>query len=193
MKKKTRTLKQIHRGLLSTREAYNRLSPRHSAWIEASPKQYWGRTDDPLYLINYEVDAKAGHECSSTFYKYSPNYARCMPDDELPLYINEPSMAETIKGRLNGTIKPSIPHRQDLVDEGAILQIRYDHIFAVRQTYQQLLQKYARPLILKHKKKSQFYSGLYMIKVEGTAYFIKDEPNELRIYTEEDTFLLHSE
>lgn len=74
----------------------------------------WGFRSPTHFQVILESTEKAisEHYVLSTRNKEA---VQCMPDEELPLHINDPKMQEHISARFEGRL-PAIPKRQDLLD-----------------------------------------------------------------------------
>lgn len=188
-----RSLSQIHFGILAADTVLKKLRVRNKAWFEKSPEEYWGhsyRNDHQKYIIyrfSKEPDGKSCYS-SNIFSKKTSTYVRCAPDSELPLYVNhpDPEIQDILKDRLSRGTK-QVPKRIDLVLARHKMNIRMNHVQAVKRAYFRLLERELEGKVSPYR---QGANELYCFTIEGCKYFVRYSGTKIDIWCERDVLPL---
>jgi hypothetical protein len=153
----------------------------------------WGDDHYDLHTVCFHIcDHSIGYDYIKENDSTADKFVRCLPEDQLALYINSGSekVRDAVKSRLKGdsAIYP-IPLRQDLVDTYYSTELKSKRLLYSIEFYDKIIQEHFETLLKKLPKKPRYDNPTITLPINGRVYIYRDKGG----YHSSEKFLIKPE
>lgn len=146
----------------------------------------FGYKDNELRCFHYDGEGLGNYAVNESSDTLAYLFVGCLADDQLPRYINSKNkkVQQAVRDRFQGTARPPIPFRQDIIDLYYKYEMIYGRFQKVIGYVDQVIKGHLQALTRRIPGRFRDYKHILALNINGRAYLQRGE-----IYLPPETML----